>query len=340
MMSNDVHAPVRHLATARLSCGQTPASSLRGPRERDSVRLKMQYSARSRSEDGMIKQSAYINEDGTVREEILAEQRAALAASAEAHGVERAQVEVLISDVKKNGFVIIRDLISPEVIDRIRSESEPFLAYDGRTEFEGYKTRRIYSVIEKTLSCNPIIEHPLVLALLDQILMPNYLLSQLQVINVLPGEIRQPLHHDDGFYPIPRPRAPIGAALIWALDDFTTDNGATLVYPKSHLWGDVPSADIDVTKMVPAVMPAGSAVFFLGTVWHCAGPNNSEAERWAATTQYCEPWARQQENYSLAISRERAKQCSDRIQSLLGYSMQFPFIGFVDGRDPKRLLRD
>ncbi len=59
----------------------------------------------------------------------------------------------------------------------------------------------------------------------------------------------------------------------------------------------------------------------------------------AATAQYCEPWARQQENYSLAISRERAKLCSERIQEMLGYSMLFPFIGFVNGRDPKRLLR-
>ena len=40
--------------------------------------------------------------------------------------------------------------------------------------------------------------------------------------------------------------------MILALDDFREDNGATLVYPKSHLWGDVPSADIDVSKMVPA----------------------------------------------------------------------------------------
>jgi ectoine hydroxylase-related dioxygenase (phytanoyl-CoA dioxygenase family) len=111
------------------------------------------------------------------------------------------------------------------------------------------------------------------------------------------------------------------------------------VYPKSHLWDDVPSSEIDVRNMVPAVMPAGSAVFFLGTTWHCAGANHTDQPRLASTTQYCELWARQQENYSLAISRERARLCSDRVQSLLGYSLLFPFIGFVDGRDPKRLLR-
>lgn len=282
----------------------------------------------------------YINEDGTVKAEILAMQEFAKEMSAAKHGYQRGYIDKLMAEVEENGYVILHDLISKDIIENIKRESEPFLKFDGRTEFEGHKTRRIYSVVEKTYACNPIIEHPLVMALLDRVFQPNYLLSQLQVISVLPGEIRQPLHHDDGFYPIARPRKPIGAALIWALDDFTADNGATMIYPKSHLWGDVPPAEIDVNNMVKAIMPAGSAIFFLGTAWHCAGANTSSKPRMAATTQYCEPWARQQENYSLAISRERAKGCSETIQKLLGYSMQFPFIGFVNGRDPIRLLQD
>jgi ectoine hydroxylase-related dioxygenase (phytanoyl-CoA dioxygenase family) len=234
----------------------------------------------------------YINEDGTVKNEILAMQEFARAMSAKKHGYEQSYIDQLMAEVEENGFVILHDLLSKEIIEDIKRESGPLLKYDGRTEFEGRKTRRIYSVIEKTYVCNPIIEHPLVLALLDRLFQPNYLLSQLQVISVLPGEIRQPLHHDDGFYPLARPRKPIGAALIWPLDDFTADNGATMVYPKSHLWGDVSPAAIDVSKMIPAIMPAGSAIFFLGTTWHCAGANHTSAARMAATTQYCEPWAR------------------------------------------------
>ena len=276
----------------------------------------------------------------SARADVTAGQQAILAASCRRHGVEPTYLASLLERVNEDGYVIIHDLLSPDVVQRIREESAPFLTHDGRNDIEGHATRRIYAVIEKTLACNPIVEHPLVLALLDQLFLPNYLLSQLQVIDVMPGAVRQPLHHDDGFYPIPRPRKPIGAALIWAIDDFTADNGATLVYPRSHLWGAVSSADIDVSHMVPAVMPSGSAVFFLGTTWHCAGANKTDSPRLAATTQYCEPWARQQENYSLAISRERARLCSETVQRLLGYSMLFPFIGFVNGRDPIRLLRD
>ena len=280
----------------------------------------------------------YVNADGSPRDEFLAEQRVARAASAHGCGVDQQRVAALLAAVHEQGYVIVPELVPRETMAAIKEAARPFLQYDGRNEIEGYKTRRIYSVIEKTLACNPLVEHPLILSLLDQILMPNYLLSQLQVIDIHPGEVAQPLHHDDGFYPIARPRPPVSAATIWAIDDFTAENGATLVLPKSHLWGDRTPTDADRNDLVSAVMPAGSVVFFLGTLWHGAGANRSAATRMAATAQYCEPWARQQENYSLAISRDRARLCSETIQAMLGYSMLFPFIGFVDGRDPKRLL--
>jgi ectoine hydroxylase-related dioxygenase (phytanoyl-CoA dioxygenase family) len=278
----------------------------------------------------------YTDEHGNIRMDLMAKRAAAASPQGD---VNEEHVQALIREVRENGYVVIPELVPRATMEEIKAAALPHLVYDGRNEFEGLKTRRIYSVIEKTLACNALVEHPLVLALLDRVLAQNYLLSQLQVIQVFPGEVRQPLHHDDGFYPFPRPRAAFSAATIWAIDDFTADNGATMVIPKSHLWEDRQPAEIDTSELVPAVMPAGSAVFFLGTLWHCAGPNASDAARMAATAQYCEPWARQQENYSLAISRERAKLCSERIQQMLGYSMLFPFIGFVNGRDPKRLLR-
>lgn len=276
----------------------------------------------------------YTDADGNIRTD-LSEKALATPDRPDADSTE---IESFYTDLQRDGFVIIPNVAPVDQLEQIKTEMLGLLEYDGRNEFEGFKTRRLYSVIEKSLACNPLVDHPTVLALLDKILRPNYLLSQLQAINVLPGEIRQPLHHDDGFYPFPRPRAAFSAATIWAIDDFTEDNGATRVIPGSHRWGDKPPADIDPDELVPAVMPAGSVVFFLGTLWHCAGPNNTDESRMAVTAQYCEPWARQQENYSLSISRERAKLCSDAIQGMLGYSMLFPFIGFVDGRDPKRLL--
>lgn len=173
------------------------------------------------------------------------------------------------------------------------------------------------------------------LALLDRLFLPNYLLSMLQVINILPGEQAQMLHTDDGFYPIPRPRAALGAATIWAIDDFTADNGATDIIAGSHLWGDKTPKEADRT---PVVMAAGSCVFFLGTLWHGGGANQSDSARLALTAQYCEPWLRPQEAFTLSMTRDTVRAVSEDIRRMLGYSIHPPFIGQVDGMHPKRLL--
>ncbi|HEY5936992.1 MAG TPA: phytanoyl-CoA dioxygenase family protein, partial [Kofleriaceae bacterium] len=167
---------------------------------------------------------------------------------------------------------------------------------------------------------------------------PNYLLSQLQVINIQPGEAQQPFHFDDAFYKFPRPRRALGAATIFAIDDFTEDNGATVVLPGSHAWGDRMPTDDDRATERKVIMPAGSMVFFVGTLWHGGGANRSTAPRMCVTAQYCAPYLRQQENFSLSVSRERARACGEHVQRLLGYSIYPPFMGFVDGMHPKRLL--
>ena len=172
---------------------------------------------------------------------------------------------------------------------------------------------------------------------LDRIFLPNYLLSQAQVINILPGERAQPLHPDDAFYAVPRPRPPLGAATVWAIDEFTEDNGATVVVPRSHQWGDDRKPGPD-DESVSAVMPAGSVIFYPGTVWHGGGENRSPEPRLAVTCQYCEPWLRTQENYFLSVSRETVRTLSEDLKRLLGYSIHPPFMGMVNGMHPKRSL--
>jgi ectoine hydroxylase-related dioxygenase (phytanoyl-CoA dioxygenase family) len=190
--------------------------------------------------------------------------------------------------------------------------------------------------LSRTRLCDRLVDHPRVLAALDRLLMPNYLLSALQAINIQPGEAAQLAHHDDGFYPVPRPRAPLAAATIWAIDDFTADNGSTVLFPGSHRWGKRRPGPND--KSLPVVMPAGSCVFFVGTLWHGGGANTTTHERLAVTAQYCQPWLRPMEAFTLSISREIAREVSDDIRRMLGYSIHPPFVGAVDGLHPLRLL--
>lgn len=250
--------------------------------------------------------------------------------------VDSAVVHADLAAVDRDGYVILENLLSAEECDQIRDAVTPLLDKSGRNTFEGERTQRVYSVLNKTRACDRLVDHPRVLALLDRLFLPNYLLSQLQVININPGESAQLLHPDDGVYPVPRPRAPLGAATIWAIDAFTEDNGATVILPGSHRW-DSDRRPGDETR-VQAVMPPGACVFFVGTLWHGGGANNSDHARLAVTAQYCEPWLRPQEAFTLSTTRDTVRTVSEDIRRMLGYSIHPPFIGMVDGMHPQRLL--
>lgn len=251
--------------------------------------------------------------------------------------VDPAVVDADLAGLERDGYVVLAGLLSPDDCDEMRRAVTPLLGRHGRNSFEGERTQRVYSVLAKTRAADRVVDHPRVLALLDRLLSPNYLLSQLQVINIEPGESAQLLHTDDGFYPVPRPRRALAAATVWAVDPFTADNGATVVVPRSHTWPDgrIPT---DADDAVPVEMPAGSCVFFLGTLWHGGGANRASRPRLALTAQYCQPWLRPQESFLLSTPAAAVREVSDDIQRMLGYSIHPPFVGMVDGMHPKRLL--
>ncbi len=244
-----------------------------------------------------------------------------------------------LDELRRNGFVVLEGLVSRDRLAAIQAELAPYLAgrLFGRNDFEGFRSERVYALLAKAPSVAELVEHPAVLELIDAVLDPNYLLSANLAINVHPGETAQSLHADDGYCRIPRPREPMGVSAIWAIDEFTDDNGATEVVPGSHAWvEEIPgSGDWRVQQIT---MPAGSAVVFMGTLLHRGGANRSNQTRLGITPQYCQPWIRQIENMPLAIPPHVASAFSPRVQALLGYSIHPPFIGYVDGRDPRRLL--
>jgi ectoine hydroxylase-related dioxygenase (phytanoyl-CoA dioxygenase family) len=88
------------------------------------------------------------------------------------------------------------------------------------------------------------------------------------------------------------------------------------------------------------VVPAGACIFFHGTLMHRGGANRSAAPRLAFSNQYCEPWARTQENFYLGIPGALVRAMSPRLQTLLGYEIMPPFMGHVTASHPSKVLRD
>ncbi len=258
----------------------------------------------------------------------------------------------------RDGFLMFKNVLSAQQLADIRAALAPHLEQDitGRNEFEGRKSNRVYALLAKSPVFADLATHPLALSFVEADLGADCLLSACLAINLHPGETAQPWHFDDSHYQWPRPRPSLGVSAFWAIDPMTTTNGATEILPGSHLWTDdlIPGAAVekdfaqggaalaegegDHEDAVKAVMPAGSLMLAKGSLWHRGGANRSDTPRLIITPQYCPGWTRQLENMVLAVPPDVAKDLPERAQQLLGYSIHPPFMGYVNGRHPKRLM--
>ena len=93
-----------------------------------------------------------------------------------------------------------------------------------------------------------------------------------------------------------------------------------------------------MTTPIAATMPAGSVMFYVGTVWHGGGANHTEQRRLGVILEYAASWLRAQENHVTAVPVDVMRTLDPRLQELLGYNIFPPFLGYVDGRHPRRAL--
>lgn len=253
-----------------------------------------------------------------------------------------ATVDDVMLGLEEDGYALVEDLLDPEEVAATRADLTRVLDETplGRNDFEGHLTRRIYALFAKTRHFDDLAIHPLLLGVLDRFL-GHYQLSAPTGIEIGPGEVNQVLHHDDSIYPLPVPHGEVVLNTMWPFDDFTIENGATRIIPGSHRWepGRRPTA-ADEADVVQVEMRAGSVIFYTGSIWHGGGANRTDKPRLGVILEYVSSWLRPQENHVLAVPREVAASLPERLQELLGYNIHPPFMGYVDGRHPRRVLRE
>jgi ectoine hydroxylase-related dioxygenase (phytanoyl-CoA dioxygenase family) len=257
--------------------------------------------------------------------------------------------------IEREGFTIIEDFLDGASLAEVRRVLGFYLgSHSGRNDFEGTSTERVYTLVARGRVFWDIVLDARVMALCERFLEPGFLLTASQAIEIRPGETPQPFHYDDGFYTLPRPRPMVSLSTIVAVDAFTAENGGTEVVPGSHTWDDarigrpfdvfaagtaVEAAEAALARQAQAVtMPAGACLVFAGTVLHRGGRNRSARPRCAFSNQYCQPWGRQQENFTLSIPADLARQMPTRLQELLGYSIHPPFMGQLTASHPSKAL--
>ena len=237
------------------------------------------------------------------------------------------------------GCVVVTGLMDATLRQSVTDELAPHMSRarviedDDPSQFYPGRTKRITALVTRSATVTDyLIPHPISRKVCETTLLPNsehgYQLHVTAALEVGPGSRTQILHREEDsftFFPLPRPNLIV--ASMWAMTDFRSDNGATLLVPGSHKWPDDRVATND--EIVEAEMPAGSVLYWMGGLLHGAGANTSQDSRYGVILTYSAGWLRQEENQYMNVPVERLAELSPEIKQIAGFDM-YRALGFYD----------
>lgn len=242
-----------------------------------------------------------------------------------------------LAAIAADGYTVIPNVLGADEVAELLDDLDRLHAELGtqpaRNAFEGTSTLRVYNLLAHGPLWRRIPTHPSVLPIVEGVLDRGCLVSSLSSITILPGETPQPIHADDQLMPLPKPHPPTVCNTMWALTDFTGENGATRLVPGSHLADASPDL-LAHHDTVPAEMAAGSVLVWHGSLWHGGGANATDQRRVGIAMNYCAGWVRQQENQQLGLPLDLVRTFDPRLQELCGFGVYHGLIGHIDRRSP------
>ena len=251
----------------------------------------------------------------------------------------------------RDGGLIVEDFIAPDLLARLQQDFAPHISSKAPgstteglwTVFHGEQTKRITGLPAMSPAWVELLGDERYLGMADRYLGEReYWLNTGQLICIGPGETEQLLHRDELNWPHACRETEITVTAIFALTDFTEENGATVVAPGSNHWpGLLP--EVPPEKTCRATMPAGSALLYSGKIIHGGGANVTE-DQWRVGLHagFCCGWLRAEENFQLTVPLEVARTLPEPVQYVLGFRSYSPELGgrlgLVDYDDAARLL--
>ncbi len=246
------------------------------------------------------------------------------------------------AELLKSGYCIIPDLLPKAKIAALsddlkeRFEHTPFCEGD----FYGSRTKRFGSVLKRSPHAADLVQHRLILEIVDTVLAPycdRFQLNLTQGLGLWPGEAEQVPHRDHDMWPAAKGQMEYLVNVIWPFTPFREENGATLVWPSSHRCQEV--YDLARDRAVFAEMDPGSALVFLGSTLHGGGANRTADPRTCMVVGYSLGWLKPLEAQLLVYPPEVARNFPPELAALVGYRQHRPNVGNYEGQCPSILLR-
>jgi ectoine hydroxylase-related dioxygenase (phytanoyl-CoA dioxygenase family) len=228
----------------------------------------------------------------------------------------------------KKGYLIFRNVLSPEKLDSILAQLEELWAVEGdHAGEENYievGVRRLANLANKGEIFRQLYAHPQVLEVVEAVMGPDIRASMVNARDVPPHTgVRMPFHMDSDKGRVRDEKGYSAATAIWMLDEFSATNGATAFVPASHLLGTSPRqalSDLNASHPDEIVIEgqAGDVLVFNGHCWHAGRPNETDHHRRAVLIHYLRADVPRPENRRQHLDPERAAALTLRERKLLG----------------------
>jgi ectoine hydroxylase-related dioxygenase (phytanoyl-CoA dioxygenase family) len=246
----------------------------------------------------------------------------------------RGGAEPVLSALADDGGVIVHDFIPSDVLAEFRSDMQHAASTrhlgsvsgsDMVQLFWGEQTMRFTRLASRSRAFIDILTHEGFGEVVDRLLLPNcrsYWMNTGQMMVLAPGQPGQFLHRDASNWPkLNQPDGfEVTISCMFAIEDFTSENGATQVVPGSHRWDDYEGRYPEPDEITQAVMPAGSGMIYTGRVMHGGGANvTAEERRWGLHVSFVLGWLTPEEALPLGTPWDLVRDRPERVQQLLGW---------------------
>lgn len=248
------------------------------------------------------------------------------------------QLDILIEEFNEKGFCLIPNLISRrdcEVFKKMLEKNHQDYSnlYSGADATEDGLANKslekvVYNLHNKDLKWFQLFENKSILDIFDVVLREGsygntepYYLYNISARCPLKGNMGQQLHLDSN---LPGVNYTLTANVVWLLDDFCKDNGATRLVPGSHKWKSYANNGEKHPDEVLIESEKGSALIFNANIWHGGGANLSGQSRWAVLLGYTRWFVKPSFDYMANTPRHLYDKMTDKQKLLLGYNLNAP----------------
>ena len=189
------------------------------------------------------------------------------------------------------GYLALPGFVAPPLLAELRERVEALWAEEGDEAGSEFRhepgTRRLANLVDKGAVFADLVATPAILECVEHVIGPGYKLSSLNARSTNPhnGE-SQALHADVGA--IADESGYWVCNTLWMLDDFTAENGATRMIPRSHTWRRLPRPGAADAQSGDALVTgtAGTVVVMNAHMWHGGTANRTDRCRRALHAFY------------------------------------------------------